>query len=348
MTALMWICYSERPLGAEELCQALSVEIGSTDCNDNNTPTIQTVLSCCQGLAVVDEEERNVRLICCTLCEYLKRHRNLFRSPHAIIAETCLTYLNSEQVMALSDSRSLSTQHSSFLEYSSLYWGVHMKKELSHNGKTLALKLLSRYESHISIEVLLDHMLDQCAIHSIEGLPRLTGLHCASIFGLIEVVGALIEMGGDINGMDETGSTSLIWAAKSGQDVVVKLLLGQGDVNPDGPDYDGRTTLSWAAGNGHEAVVNLLLRRQDVNPDWPDIWGRTPISWAAGNGHEAMVKLLLGREDVNPDRLDELGRTPISWATKNEHEGVVKLLLGHKDINPNKLGVEACRTQGSC
>ena len=63
MTALMWICHSERPLGAQVLCQALSVEIGSTDCNGNNTPSIRTVLSCCQGLAMVDEGGSTVLLV---------------------------------------------------------------------------------------------------------------------------------------------------------------------------------------------------------------------------------------------------------------------------------------------
>ena len=71
--------------------------------------------------------------------------------------------------------------------------------------------------------VLLELTLGQ-DICSIEGFYKFTGLHCASIFGLVEVVGALTEIGGDINGLDETGSTSLIWAAKSGHNGVVKLL----------------------------------------------------------------------------------------------------------------------------
>jgi len=111
MTALMWICHSERPLGAKELCQALAVEIGAIDCNADNISSIRTVLSCCQGLAMVDKEGSTVRLIHHTLQEYLTSHRNLFPSPHMAIAETCLTYLNSQQVMALSGSRIQSTQH---------------------------------------------------------------------------------------------------------------------------------------------------------------------------------------------------------------------------------------------
>ena len=128
-TALMWICHSERQLGAEELCQALAVDIGSTNYNADDAPSIQTVLSCCQGFVVVDNGGSAVRLIHYTLREYLVSHHSFFQSPHSTIAETCLKYLNSERVIALSGSRSQSTQHSPFLQYSSLYWGVHLKKD---------------------------------------------------------------------------------------------------------------------------------------------------------------------------------------------------------------------------
>jgi len=53
MTALMWICHSERPLEAQELCQSLAVDIGSGECSNDSAPSIRTVLSCCQGLAVI-------------------------------------------------------------------------------------------------------------------------------------------------------------------------------------------------------------------------------------------------------------------------------------------------------
>jgi len=338
MTALMWICHSERQLGLDELCQALVVEIGSIDSNDNGAPSIITVLNCCQGFVVVDEEGSTLRLIHYTLHEYLTSHRNLFRNPHSTIAETCLTYLYSKQVMALSGPRAQSTQHSPFLEYSSLYWGAHMKEEFTDHGKELALKLFDRYEYHISIRLLLEHTLGRCSTHSIVGPYKFTGVHYASMFGLVEVARALSMMDGvDINGIDETGATPLLWAARSGHEAVVSLLLRLKDIDSNKPDCNFRTPLSCAAENGHEAVVKLLLGRKDVNPDKPSDDGQTPISWAAQNGHEAVVKLLLGREDVNPDKPDNDSQTPISWAAENGHVAVVKLLLGRKDVNPNNL-----------
>ena len=337
MSALMWICYSERPLRAEELCQALAVNIGSTDYNADNAASIETVLSCCQGLVMVDKGGSTVRLIHYTLQEYLTSNRNFFQSPHSTIAETCLTYLNSQQIMALSSSRVRSTQHSPFLEYSSLYWGVHMKKELTKHGKALTLKLFSHYEYHISIRLLLEDILGRYHLRSIRGFHKFTGLHCASIFGLVEVARALAKMDSvDINSMDETGATPLLWAAKSGHEAAVRLLLGQKGVDPDRPDFNGQAPVACAAENGYEAVVKLLLGHEDVNPNKLDRWERTPISWAAENGHVAVVKLLLGRKGINPNRPDNHGQTPISCAAENGHEAVVKLLLGREEVNPDR------------
>ena len=261
----MWICHSERPLKEEELCQALAVEIGSTEYNTDNVSSISTVLSCCQGLVVMDKEESALRLVHSTLQEHLTIHPNLFQGPHATIAETCLTYLNSEPVLALSASGSLSAQHTPFLKYSAIYWGAHMKKEFTHRGKMLALKLFSHYERHISVKLLLEHVIGSSI--SIINSYKFTALHCACMFGLVEVASALIEMGGvDLNCIDHTGATPLTWAARHGEVGVVRLLLARGDVNLRMRDVSGQTPILWAAQHGHREVVQLLLEHKGSNP----------------------------------------------------------------------------------
>jgi len=291
MAALMWVCHSERPLRAEELCQALAVETGSTDHNVDNVSSIRTVLSCCQGLVVVDKEGSAVRLVHFTLQEYHTSHPDLFQSPHAAIAETCLAYLNSHQVIAISAPYSLSSQHTPFLEYSAIYWGVHMQKEPTDREKMLALELFSHYGRHISIKLLLEHTLGY-SICSIVNSYKFTGLHCACMFGLVDVARALIEVDGiNIDCVDDADATPLMWAVRSGHVEVVSLLLGRKGVNPGVQDYFGRTPISWAASRGHEAVVELLLAREDVHPNTADSFGQTPISRAAMNGQDGVVKL---------------------------------------------------------
>ena len=116
MAALMWISHSERPLTVEEICHALAVEIGSPNLNTHNVPSISTLLACCQGLVVVDEEGSTIRLIHFTLQEYLRAHPEIFGTAHSTMAETCLAYLNSQQVKAFSTNPSLDLPDTPFLE----------------------------------------------------------------------------------------------------------------------------------------------------------------------------------------------------------------------------------------
>jgi len=332
MTTLLWISHAERPPRSDELCQALGVQLGSTEFDVGNIPSMSTLVNCCQGLITVDKEASTVRLIHFTLQEYLSAHPDIFIKPHLAMAEICLTYLNSKQVKALSTANSDDTWNTPFLEYCSVYWGVHAKRELSDYGRSLALELLKEPYSQISTKLLLVH----------ENIPlwgrdtcQFSGLHCASFFGIVEVVAALIEAGGsDINGEGYFGPTPLSWAARNGHEEVVKILLEGGEVDPDKADENSQTPLFFGASYGHEGVVKILLEREEINPDKPDKQGRTPLFFAAGNGHEGVVKILLEREEVNPDKLDNWGRTPLSLATWNGHEKIVALLKSHKAATP--------------
>ena len=338
MAVLMWISHAERPLQADELCHALAVELGSTDFDSRNVPSMSTLVGCCQGLIVVDKEASTVRLIHFTLQEYLSAHPDLFSRPHSAMAETCLTYLNSQQVKALSTGPSLDTQNMPFLEYCSVYWGAHVKRELSDSAKSLSVELLKGDYGPISTKLLLVREKDLELWRYSIYVP-FSGLHCASFFGIIEVVATLIEMGCyDVNSGDFSGRTPLAWAAHNGHEGVVKILLKRETDNPDKPDNFGQTPLSHAARNGHEGVVKMLLGREEVNPDKPRDNGWTPLMYAAWGGHEGVVEILLGREEVNPDKPDIYSKTPpLSLAAVNGHEGVVKILLGRKEVNPDKL-----------
>ena len=275
-----------------------------------------------------------MRLVHFTLLEYLSAHPDIFSKPHSAMGEICLTYLNSQSVKSLSTGPSPDIQNTPFLEYCSIYWGVHAKKELSDCGRSLALELLKEDYGQISTRLLVAKHLDPWELVA---LSSFSGLHCASFFGIFEVVAGLIEMECyDINEGDFLGYGPLAWAARNGHEEVVEILLGQEEANPDKPDNRGQTPLLFAARNGHEEVAKILLGREEVNPDKPDHYGQTPLSHAAWNGHEEVVKILLGREEVNPDKSDNDGRTPLWWAAWNGHEEVVKILLGREEVNPDK------------
>ena len=337
METLMWISHSERPLKSDELRHALAVEIGSPNFNSDNIPSIGTLLACCQGLVVMDKETSTIRLIHFTLQEHLRAHPELFCTAHSIIAETCLSYLNSQEVKALPVRPFPDLRDSPFLEYSSQYWGMHAKRELSDCAKLLALKLFNDRNNYLSTGLLLKAQGWYISNLSIDSLSLSSGLHCASIFGIDEIVVSLVEMEGyDINQEDCMGNTALMWAARNNHEEVVKILLGRDDVDPNKPDKHGQTPLMLAACNGYEGVVELLLGRDGICPDKPNKSGRTPLWWAAYYGREEVIKILLERDIVDPNKLDHDGRTPLWPAAWNGYEGLVKILLRRSDVSPNE------------
>jgi len=334
---LMWVSHAERPLGIDELRHALAVEMGSTDLDPDNIPPQDTVLGSCLGLAVVDAETSTVRLIHYTLQEYLSSP-SILPDAHKTLGQTCLTYLNYKLVKELPVKEISNFEDMLFLEYSSLYWGSHAKVGLSDRAKSLALELLNQARSHISATLLIKEIL--ILVPHSRSLPyhQWSGLHCASYFGIIEVVAALIERGGEAVILMKV----TVWVLHrscmlppQGNEGVVRLLLTRDDINPDKPDNNGRTPLSWTSQTGHEGVANLLLARDDINPNKADNNGGTPLLWASYYKHEGVAKLLLARNDVNPNKVNTSGATPLSWACSQGHEGIVKLLLKRDDVNPN-------------
>ena len=59
-----------------------------------------------------------------------------------------------------------------------------------------------------------------------ENFTLFSGLHCASFFGIVEVVATLIEMKCyNINEGDLLGRTPVAWAADNGYEEAVRILL---------------------------------------------------------------------------------------------------------------------------
>jgi len=341
--ALMWVSHSERPLRIDELCCALAVGIEATDLDHKNIQPQDKVLGACLGLAIVDTETSTVRLTHYTLQEYLSRP-GIMPGTHKTLGQTCLAYLNYDQVKGLPANNLSKLADMPFLEYSSLHWGDHAKMELSDHGRSLALELLDQYNNHISSTLLFNQI---CRHHFHQLTHHLfTGLHCASYFGIDGAVAALIETKGcDVNQRDGYGFTPLIWAARQGNQGVVRLLLAHDDADPDRADNDSRTPLWWASWSGHEAVVRLLLscneaNPNEANPNEPDNTGRgeRPVWWTFRKGHRRVkvVRCQLSRDKVNPDKPDDYGQTPFGCASESGREGVLKLLLACGDVNPDK------------
>ena len=343
MEALMWISRCERPLKSQELCYALGVELRTEDFSIQNVPSIRTVLGYTLGLATIDEEAPTLRLLHFTLQEYLGQP-TLFVTAHSMMAEICLTYLNSRSVRKLRLRGPCASPRSPdlhdvltttpFLEYATCFWGTHAARGVTDPVKSLALRLLNGYENHVSATVLWESKIRQ--LWSWKDVHGITGLHSIAFWGIVEIAVAVLGVAGQqVNACDSRGWTPLMWAVQYKNRSMVELFLEQEDIEPEIAIKDGRTVLSFAAELGNEDAAKLLLERGDVDPNSPDSNNRTPLSFAAERGHEGVVKLLLKREDLDLNSPDSNNRTPLSFTAERGHEGVVKLLLERRDVDFN-------------
>ena len=56
----MWIHLARRQLHIEEVLHVLAVEDGAMDLDEDNIPLVHTILQCCNGLVVIDNETSSV------------------------------------------------------------------------------------------------------------------------------------------------------------------------------------------------------------------------------------------------------------------------------------------------
>jgi len=273
MEAIMWIAYSERPLKPDELCQALGVQVGSEDLNQDDAPNIRTIMNCALGLVTVDSSSSTVRLVYFTLQEYILANPPLFQSPHSVIAEACLTYLNFAYIRGLSPTLNSPPPAAPFLGYASCYWGAHARRDISEKAIPLARRLLDRFDGHISCKLLLLKEFNWMRPFDTDGSPiGFTGLHGGAFLGVLEPMVSLFDIQKwDLNATDLLGCTALAWAARKGHDRDVKVLLEQVGLHPDIADNEGCTPLSWASVHGHCEIVKMLLEQNNVDPDAADL-----------------------------------------------------------------------------
>ena len=131
--------------------------------------------------------------------------------------------------------------------------------------------------------------------------------------GSAPIVQFLLEKGADLNAIDATQKSAIVYAAGHGFTPVVRVLLDQGvDVNAKyGNDL---TALMWAAGYSAEAgvkdaveVMTLLIDR-GARLDDQDNRGRTALMIAAELNHAAAADLLLAR-GADKSLKDKQGKT---------------------------------------
>ena len=337
----MWLHFAYRPLKLIELQHALAVDKGHAEFDSDNIPSQKMLLDCCLGLVIVDEETLTIRFVHFTLEEYFRDNfRTEFPNGYSSIAETCLTYLtfgSLRQHCTNFERLEEMIAKYPFLNYAALYWGTYAKQQQQHSDSLTEL-----------IRTLVEHESERppCAIQALYSeintskdwygktlaARKFSGIHAIAYFGLL---GNLMNFC-ELELQDDSGRTPLSWAAATGHEATVRLLLERDGVIINSKDiWNEKTPLMWASGSGHEAVVRLLIERDDIEINAKDDLQNTALTLAVGLGHEAVVRLLIERDDVEINAENKLGNTALILAAKSGYEALVRLLIEREDVKIN-------------
>lgn len=299
MKTLKFVSYAKRPLGIDELKQALAVNLGDSDVNREYERPLKLILGSCAGLVAADSESSTIRLVHYSLQEYLERERqNLFPNGEAEVAKTCLTLLlfdnfGSTQGISKTELASLLKPYP-FLRYAAMYWGDHARRTGVAEVQRLAVKLLRSDSQHLSCTVQLGQTLRRTKFSGWSRSPdpsSVTGFHVAASLGLNAVVQTMLI--DEANDYLET-TDNCFW-----------------------------TALHATAYEGHADVVNTLVQA-GFDIEQIDNIGCTPCYLAASNGHEAAVRVLLDA-GAYPDARAEYNWSPLHKAVDGQYENVVKI-----------------------
>ena len=261
------------------------------------------------------------------------------RSSTVILAKICIQYLNfadfengGSHIGGVDQIQKSDSR--CFLDYSAVHWPGHFRNTQVSEEKHLGKEAFRLYDTRSKrFKVWFSIFWKRMRQHN---EPKISSLGLAAFNGHEVVVKLLLETGEmDPDSKDEYGLRPLWRAVENGHEAVVRLLLETGKVDPDSKDGFGRTPLWRAAESGHEAVVKLLLETGEVDPDSKDEYGLRPLWRAVENGHEAVVRLLLETGKVDPDSKDGFGRTPLWRAAESGDGAVVKLLLETGKVDPD-------------
>jgi ankyrin repeat protein len=130
--------------------------------------------------------------------------------------------------------------------------------------------------------------------------------------------------------------TALTYAIKTGDEEVVRLLLGDDSIDPDIPNGNGDTALCCAIQLCHTVVIKLFLETHSVNVNARNARGETALWSPALSGHTAIVGLLLENNRVDVNTRDESGCTLLWWLASKGQSAIVQLLLQRNDIALNE------------
>ncbi|KFY18095.1 hypothetical protein V492_00149 [Pseudogymnoascus sp. VKM F-4246] len=358
MRIFQWLAFSLRPLSVEELAEivAIDVERGAAFNRDEVLEDPMEVLDICMSLVSVSEPIRSlttkpqiVTLAHYSVQEYLvstricqgraARYSMEQAACHGYIAKGSIGYLLQFEkgfFDHFESGKSIQLVYT-LAQYSAKHWMTHTRhgeeddNRLSYLAATFLstgdgayLNWLRLYDPVQPWHVEMRKELDSCP----------NPLYYASLGGIANTAGQLIEDGADVNAQGGQYGNALQVASAEGHDKIVEVLLSKGvDVNAQGGHYGN--ALQAASAQGCDKIVEVLLRKgADVNAQGG--YYDTALQAASIGGYDKIVEVLLSKgADVNV----QVGHydNALQAASAQGHGKIVEVLLS-KGVDVNAQG----------
>ena len=340
---ISWLIAANRPLSMSELIEALTVSPGPSF---GKKPTEVDLPQTC-GRLISIAHDCTVRFRHPSVCGFLishsqtSLHRWSMVEAHELIAQTCLTLLESKE-----DRRAswLSTNLrnpeytgggsvSNLRKYAVANWSVHYR--LAETNSKILAGTLQRC-LHITLQYACNFFLIYNQ-HSMQVAS--TALRVCAQNGFMSLTKMYLEMGNLPNGdVCRLCKTPLEIAADRGHIEVVKLLLQKGASVINNSHGGNEQALQLAISTGDSEVVELLLMK-GADVDAIDATsGRTSLHTAAASGCLEIVKLLVSY-GANLNAVTTTNHeTPLHLAAMNGYLEVVKCLID--DRGPSNKEIE--------
>ncbi|KAF9885377.1 hypothetical protein FE257_012995 [Aspergillus nanangensis] len=330
---LAWITRSHRPIQIPELEHALAASDGSSELDKHNVPQLSLMVEVCAGLITYSKKLATIQLVHYTASEYFEKYWSLwFPEANQYMARVLINYLRYDRFSVPFVAENWIEYHQRLeshplYDYAARYWGEHAREGYPQIRGLVAGFL--RNTTNLMNTVHAFTRSDTFSVGHISRLERVTGLHVAAYFGLIDQIKELIGEGTALGAADSYGQTALHWAAKNGQQQAVQVLSNEGlDVNARNVEFE--SPLHYAAVQASEGLVRFLVS-VGSQIEARNSAGETPLLVAARSMNVGALKGLLG-SGANPNASDDMDRNALHvtiTTSEKECAEVVRLLLLH-------------------
>lgn len=329
---IAWVVHAKTTLSIRELREALAIEPGTAQLNEDMRPASEDIDSLCAGLITVDHHTEAVRLVHQSAQEFFLR-KKYFPSAHEKIIRACLTYLSYTYFNDGTIKEGVENRFwfYCFYKYAASSWGLHASEICQADDAILGFllgptKALSECVQAAFWRVYPYnwHRIDHKSVF---------GIHIAAYLGLQRLFEPLIGAGQVADLEDSEGRSPLCYAAAGGQRDAIQYLIREQKIDPNHKSRKNGTPLCIAAAAGHCPAVEVLIMQTAIDLNATTEEGESPLMLAVTGGHTDIARLLSDNDKVDLNAYTSGGQSALMLAAERKNIGLVKHFLSQDRLD---------------